>query len=136
MATHHAPHSADEKARGFEEAPFGVIGLETAFAALMAFVHDGTITDTRAVELMTSSPARVIGRSGVVGTVSGEQALKHLCLVDPNHAWTVGPDQLHGLSKNSSFLGWEFKGKVAATFLHGELRFVDDFATDRGFSSN
>ncbi len=136
VATDHAPHSADEKAKGFVDAPFGVIGLETAFSALMAFVHDGTITDNRAVELMTSSPARVIGRSGVVGTVSGDDALKHLCLVDPNHAWKVGPEHLHGLSRNSSFLGWDFRGKIAATFLDGELRFVDDFAANRGFSDN
>ncbi len=131
FATDHAPHSAEEKARGFVDAPFGVIGLETAFSALLSLVHDGSISVTRAVELMTSSPAKVLGRAGRVGTVVGESAPKHLCLVDPTHDWTVSTDHFHGLSANSAFIGHRFKGKVAATFLNGELRFVDGFARNR-----
>jgi len=131
VATDHAPHSTEEKAKGFVDAPFGVIGLETAFAALLTFVHDGSISDTRAVELMTSSPAKVIGMEGRVGTVVGQQAVKNLCLVDPNHEWTVDTDQFHGLSANSAFIEHRFKGKIAATFLHGTLRFVDAFAEGR-----
>ncbi len=131
VATDHAPHSRDEKAKGFVDAPFGVIGLETAFAALMSFVHDGTVSDTRAVELMTSRPARIVGLEGKAGTIVGETALAHLCLVDPAHDWEVGLEHFHGLSSNSAFIGRRFKGKIAATFLNGELRFVDDFARDR-----
>jgi dihydroorotase len=130
-ATDHAPHSVEEKARGFVEAPFGVIGLETAFAALLSFVHDGSISETRAVELMTSNPAKVLGLEGRVGTLVGDAAPKHLCLVDPKHEWTVSTDHFHGLSSNSAFIGHVFKGKIAATFLNGELRFVDDFAQAR-----
>jgi len=131
VATDHAPHSAEEKAKGFVDAPFGVIGLETAFAALMSFVHDGTISETRAVELMTSNPARIVGLQGRAGTTVGDQALPHLCLVDPSHEWVVGSKHFHGLSSNSAFIGRRFKGKVAATFLNGELRFVDGFAQGR-----
>jgi dihydroorotase len=131
FATDHAPHSTEEKARGFVDAPFGVIGLETAFAALLSLVHDGSISVTRAVELMTSNPAKVIGREGCVGTLVGENAPKHVCLVDPNHKWTVGTEHFHGLSANSAFIGRAFQGKIAATFLNGELRFVDDFAQVR-----
>ncbi|MEM6730549.1 MAG: dihydroorotase [Myxococcota bacterium] len=125
VATDHAPHSAEEKAKGFTDAPFGVIGLETAFSALMTFVHDGTISDTRAVELMTSGPAQVLKREGRLGTVLGGDAPSDLCLVDPNRRWTVGDETLHGKSRNSSFLGHVFKGKVVATFFGGELRFDD-----------
>lgn len=131
VATDHAPHSSEEKAKGFVDAPFGVIGLETAFSALLSFVHDGTLTETRAVELMTSSPARVVGLQGRAGTTVGEQAPAHLCLVDPTHEWEVGVEHFHGLSSNSAFIGRRFKGKVAATFLSGELRFVDQFARER-----
>jgi len=131
FATDHAPHSAQEKARGFVDAPFGVIGLETAFSALLTLVHDGSISANRAVELMTSNPAKVIGLEGRVGTLVGESAPKHLCLVDPSHEWTVSTDHFHGLSSNSAFIGHAFKGKIAATFLNGELRFVDDFAHGR-----
>lgn len=125
VATDHAPHSAEEKAKGFVDAPFGVVGLETALAAVLSFVHDGTLSDTRAVELMTSGPARVLKREGTLGTVTGAHAPADLCLVDPHRSWTVTPETLHGKSKNSAFLGRQFRGKVAATFLRGELRFVD-----------
>ncbi len=125
VATDHAPHSAEEKAKGFAEAPFGVIGLETAFAAVLSFVHDGTISDQRAVELMTSGPARVLKLQGELGTVLGEGAPADLCLVDPNRRWTVSGDTLHGKSKNSAFIGRDFIGKVVATFMRGELRFLE-----------
>jgi dihydroorotase-like cyclic amidohydrolase len=51
--------------------------------------------------------------------------------VDPSHDWTVSTDDFHGLSANSAFIGHRFKGKIAATFLNGELRFVDGFARTR-----
>ncbi len=124
VATDHAPHAKDEKAKGFEDAPFGVIGLETAFAALLSFVHDGTITDTRAVELMTSGPARLLGLQGRLGTLS-EEAPVHLTLVDPKCEWTVTEESMAGKSTNSAFLGHAFTGKVVATVLHGELRYAD-----------
>jgi len=127
VATDHAPHAANEKAKGFAEAPFGVIGLETAFAALMSFVHDGTISDTRAVELMTSGPARLLGLAGRLGTI-GADAPVHLTFVDPVREWTVTEAAMAGKSTNSAFLGRVFKGKVVATVLHGELRYTDGLA--------
>ena len=127
VATDHAPHAKHEKAKGFEDAPFGVIGLETALAALLTFVHDGTITDTRAVELMTSGPARLLGLQGRLGTLS-DNAPVHLALVDPNQEWTVTEEAMAGKSTNSAFLGYEFKGKVVATVLHGELRYSGGLA--------
>ena len=127
VATDHAPHTSDEKAKGFEAAPFGVIGLETAFAALLSFVHDGTISDIRAVELMTSNPARLLGLQGRLGTLS-DDAPVHLTLVDPNREWTVTEDAMAGKSTNSAFLGHVFKGKIVATVLHGELRYTDGIA--------
>jgi dihydroorotase len=123
VATDHAPHTAEEKARGFVDAPFGVIGLETAFAALLSFVHDGTIDARRAVELMTSGPARVLRRPDM-GTLARGPA--HVTVVDPELPWTVTPEALHGRSKNSCFLGRTFRGRVVATFLHGALRYEAD----------
>ena len=127
VATDHAPHAKDEKDKGFADAPFGVIGLETAFAALLSFVHDGTISDTRAVELMTSNPARLLGLKGRLGTLN-ENAPVHLTVVDPTREWTVTEEAMAGKSTNSAFLGHVFKGKVVATVLHGELRYTDGLA--------
>jgi dihydroorotase len=121
VATDHAPHSANEKARGFVEAPFGVIGLETAFAAVMEFVHDGTISPNRAVELMTSGPARVLKLSETVGSFTAQAA--DVTLVDPNQEWVVQADDFKGRSKNSAFIGRKFKGRVVATVMRGDLRY-------------
>ncbi|HJN74767.1 MAG TPA: dihydroorotase [Myxococcota bacterium] len=120
VATDHAPHSAEEKARGFAGAPFGVIGLETAFAALLSFVHSGRMTAEHAVRLMTAGPARVLCMPEL-GTVTAGSA--DLCLVDPHETWTVVLEHLRGRSKNSAFLGRTFTGRVKHTFLRGRLRY-------------
>lgn len=125
VATDHAPHSAEEKAQGLLTAPFGVVGLETAFAALLSFVHDGTISVERAVALMTSGPARVLRMDGRLGTLVGPDAPRDACLVDPERVWEVTEAELRGRSKNSAFLGRSFRGKVVATWMRGRLRYAD-----------
>jgi dihydroorotase len=119
VATDHAPHAAHEKGQGFVQAPFGVTGLETMLAALLTFVKDGTIDERRAVELLTAGPARVLGRVGHVGTLTGPGAPADLCLVDPRMTWQVNPGSVLSRSKNSCFLGRTFTGRVVATFLRG-----------------
>ena len=117
VATDHAPHAAFEKGRGFVDGPFGVIGLETAFAALLTFVDGGLITPLRACELMTSGPARVLGRTGRMGTFAGEWG--DVVVVDPRHSWDVTNGALLSKSKNSAFLGMRFRGRVERTYLRG-----------------
>jgi dihydroorotase len=117
VATDHAPHAAFEKARGFVDGPFGVIGLETAFSALLTFVDGGLITPLRACELMTAGPARVLGKTGRVGTFAGEHG--DVVVVDPRHAWDVTTGSLLSKSKNSAFLGMRFQGRVERTYLRG-----------------
>ncbi|OGQ09127.1 MAG: hypothetical protein A2138_11935 [Deltaproteobacteria bacterium RBG_16_71_12] len=121
VATDHAPHTAAEKAMGFARAPFGTTGLETMLAVLLGFVHDGTIDARRAVDLVTSGPARVLRRQGALGTLSGPGAPPDLCLVDPERLWTVTPGALQSRSKNNCFLGMELCGRVTATWLRGRL---------------
>ena len=123
VATDHAPHSEEEKAQGFERAPFGVIGLETAFAAVLHFVHNGTISPSRAVELMTSGPARVLKRENHLGSLVGEQQAAHACIVDPELDWCATRDTFQGKSKNSAFLNRNFKGKVVQTYVNGILKY-------------
>lgn len=123
VATDHAPHAADEKGQGFVKAPFGVTGLETMLSALLSFVHDGTIDARRAVELVTSGPARVLHRQGALGTIIGTNAPADLCLVDPTRAWDVGFGSVLSRSKNSCFLGRRFHGRVLMTFLRGRRAF-------------
>ncbi len=117
VATDHAPHAAHEKAKGFVDGPFGVIGLETAFAALLTFVDGGSITPLRAVELMTSGPARVLKKTGVLGTFAADCG--DVVVVDPRREWDVAPGALLSRSKNSAFLGFRFRGRVERTYARG-----------------
>lgn len=94
-----------------------MIGLETAFSALLTFVHDGRITPLRAVELMTSGPARVLGMTGTIGTFAGDSG--DVAVIDPQQQWTVTPGNLLSRSKNSAFLGRTFTGRVVQTWLRG-----------------
>ncbi|MBI1947964.1 MAG: dihydroorotase [Deltaproteobacteria bacterium] len=123
VATDHAPHTAAEKGQGFARAPFGTTGLETMLGVLLRFVHDGTIDARRAVELVTSGPARVLRRQGALGTLSGRQAPPDLCLVDPERSWVVTTGALQSRSKNNCFLGLELRGRVTATWLRGRLAY-------------
>jgi dihydroorotase len=115
VATDHAPHAASEKGQGFVQAPFGVTGLETMLAAVLSFVHDGTISANRAIDLVTAGPSRVLARTDL-GTFAG---VPDLCLIDPERAWTVGEGDVLSRSKNSCFLGHAMKGRVVATFVRG-----------------
>ena len=123
VASDHAPHSAMEKAKSIESAPFGVVGLETLFSALQSFVHQGLISQDRAIRLLTSGPATIIGRP-YLGTFLAPNSRPNCCLVDLNLDWQVTPEELHSRSKNSAFLGMGFRGKVLATFFEGELAFA------------
>lgn len=123
VATDHAPHALEEKERDFESAPNGIIGLETAFASVLKLKHEGHIDDIRAVELMTSGPARVLRRTDL-GTF-GPGAKCDLTLIDPDAEWTFDRSRCFGKQHNSPFLGETFRGRVLATFKDGALRFSE-----------
>jgi dihydroorotase len=116
VATDHAPHHSDEKARGMVDAPFGVTGLECAIAALLGFVHRGRITAGHAVALMTTGPAHVLRMPELGRLGAGHH---DLCLIDPQREWTVQEGALLSRSKNSAFLGHTFRGRVMQTWHQG-----------------
>jgi dihydroorotase len=120
VATDHAPHHSEEKQKGFVAAPFGVTGLETLFSVVFRFAADGIISDVRAVSLLTSGPARVLGRTGVLGTLSG---VPDATLIDPRREWTVSTGSVVSRSKNSAFLGRTMRGMVLCTFVRGRRVF-------------
>lgn len=119
IATDHAPHHPDEKNVEFDLAPFGVIGLETAFAVChdVLVVREKAIGLMRLVDLLSSAPARLFSLPG--GTLrKGSPA--DLVLLDPDGETAAGPFVSRG--KNSPFAGRSFRGRVAATWVGGELR--------------
>lgn len=125
VASDHAPHAKSEKQLHFCEAPFGVVGLETAFAVLTTLVNNGVISLKRAVALMTSGPAAVLNRNVNLKKIASGYQVADLVLIDLRKLWEVSPDDLVGKSKNSAFLGLSLTGKVHSTYLRGQLRYED-----------
>jgi dihydroorotase len=119
IATDHAPHTANEKELQFDQAPFGVIGLETAFAAGMThLVEAGKMDLGRLVECLTERPAAVLGLP--LGRLE-EGTEADFVLLDCDSQWRVTAETLRSRSRNSSFLGEMLRGRVVATFLRGRL---------------
>jgi dihydroorotase len=125
LATDHAPHSADEKAQPFDQAPFGIIGLETALALYAeALVHTGAIDWPRLIALLTIEPARLcnLDRKGLGQLTPNGPA--DVTLIDPELSWTIGEEDLRGLSRNTPFLGRSVRGRAVGTIVDGLIRFT------------
>ncbi|MGH7459065.1 MAG: dihydroorotase [Longimicrobiaceae bacterium] len=125
IATDHAPHHYDEKERAFEDAPFGVVGLETAVGVVMTeLVHPGHLALTGLVERMSHAPARGFSLPG--GTLAvGSPA--DLTVIDPELEWTVEPERFLSLSRNTPFAGWKLKGRAVRTVVGGRTIWeIDD----------
>ena len=123
LATDHAPHSAEEKARPFEEAPFGIIGLETALALYAeALIKPGVIDWPRMIAMMTIEPARLCGldRLGLGAIAVGGPA--DVTVIDTEVEWAVRLEDLAGKSRNTPFLGRRLKGRSVATIAGGHVR--------------
>lgn len=127
IATDHAPHTAMEKELMFDQAPFGVIGLETALAIGITYlVKDGKIDIGRLIAGMSEQPASIFGLDA--GRLE-EGGRADFILFDPDERWKVTPESLHSRSKNSAFLGETLSGRVKATFLRGRLTWRDGEAS-------
>jgi dihydroorotase len=125
IATDHAPHAEVDKAVEFGLAANGISGIETALGLVLAAVDAGQLPLLRAVELLTTGPARLLGertrRSGSVGLVEGAPA--DLVVFDRSDAWTVTADALASKGKNSPLLGRSLPGRVLATLANGRLAY-------------
>ena len=117
VATDHAPHSAEEKARGLAGSAMGVVGLETAWAVLYTdLVLPGKVSLERVVEALTSGPRAAFGLAG--GLRPGERA--DLTVIDPDAAWTVDPADFLSLGKATPFAGKAVRSRVILTLKDGE----------------
>lgn len=116
IATDHAPHAPQDKQREFEDAPFGVVGLETALPLTLALVEEGVLSLEAAVAKLTTEPARVFGLAK--GSLApGTDA--DVAIVDPKKEWEVDPARFRSKSRNTPFAGWKVKGCVVATLVAG-----------------
>jgi len=121
IATDHAPHARHEKDVPFEAAPFGVTGLETAFAALYTrLVEPGVVPLETLLERMSAGPARAYGLDEPKVSVG---AAANLVLLDLNATYRVTEESFRSRSVNSWLLGQTVKGKVRATIAAGRLAY-------------
>src|SRR4051794_15852010 len=120
IATDHAPHHFDEKNVEFDLAPFGVIGLETAFGVCVThLVARGVIDLARLVDLLSCGPARVFNLDG--GTLA-TGSLGDVTIVDPQAKWDV-PKAFRSMSSNSPFVGMTLQGRPLATIVGGVVQY-------------
>jgi dihydroorotase len=118
IATDHAPHSVEEKSRGLKDSAMGIVGLETAFAALNThLVRKGVITMERLVELMSLNPRKVFRIAG--GLNEGDRA--DVVLLDTEKQWRVDSNEFYSMGKISMFDGREMTGDVVMTLHRGEI---------------
>ena len=119
IATDHAPHAEDEKAKGFINSPFGIVGLETAFPLMYTyFVKEGKCTLNQLVEWMTSKPADVFDLP--YGRME-EGSLADLTLIDIENEYTIDKHAFHSKAKNTPFHNWKVQGRPELTIYEGEI---------------
>ncbi len=120
IATDHAPHALHEKQVEFENAAFGITGLETALGLAVTKLHrERRIPLARVVELFTAGPARCFDLRGRGSLLRGSVA--DLTILDPKKKWTFDVGRSLSKSKNTPFDGWQFYGKVVATIVGGRV---------------
>ncbi|MFZ5877237.1 MAG: dihydroorotase [Nitrospirota bacterium] len=118
IATDHAPHAPEEKSWPIAEAPFGVVGLETALPLSLALTADNRLSLPQVIALLTAKPATVMGidrgslRVGAVADVT---------IFDPAAEWVVDPAAFRSKSRNTPFAGWKVRGRVIKTIVGGKV---------------
>jgi len=127
IATDHAPHTVEEKGRGFEKAPFGIVGLETAVPLLLdRLVHKKVIPLARFVELLSANPARLLGLRNKGRIAAGADA--DLTILNLAKDGTIDKGSFESKGRNTPFDGWRLKGRAVMTIVGGNVVYPFDFA--------
>ena len=123
IATDHAPHSAEEKAKGLAGSYFGIVGLETAFPVLYTeLVKPGILTMEQLIDLMSVKPGKRFG----IGSSLEEGAVADLTVFDLNESYTVDPKDFQTMGKSSPFTGRTVFGKCLLTLSAGEIAWQEE----------
>jgi dihydroorotase len=119
IATDHAPHTEEEKSAGIERAPFGIVGLETAFPLLYTYlVKKGVLTLKQLVDFMTVKPAETFGLP--YGKLE-EGGLADIAVIDLESEDKIVPDTFLSKGKNTPFTGWVCSGWPTLTIFEGKI---------------
>ena len=122
IATDHAPHTQEDKEAPFDEAPPGMLGLETALALALTEL---SLPLERVLALLSWQPARIAGLEAEHGGPVAEGRPAHLCVIDPATVWVVEPEKLASRSRNTPYGGRKLTGRVRHTVLGGEAVVID-----------
>jgi dihydroorotase len=122
IATDHAPHSPESKDRTWDEAPTGMLGLETALALALTELE---LPISQVLALLSWQPAAIAGISANHGGPLTEGRSANICVIDPAATWTVDSSQLASRARNSPFAGRKLTGRVRHTIHAGEAVVID-----------
>lgn len=119
ISTDHAPHSAEEKSKSMVEAPFGIVGSETAFALTMSeLVKTGFLTPRQMVEKLSVNAAKILRSDrGCIG----EGRIADLVIADPKVEYTIDKNSFYSKGRNTPFHGRKVTGRVEYTFVSGKM---------------
>ncbi|HKL79520.1 MAG TPA: dihydroorotase [Mobilitalea sp.] len=119
IATDHAPHSEEEKSGSFLNSPFGIVGLETAFALTMTeLVKPGFLTPGQMVEKLSMNPAGILGIDK--GSI-GEGCIADIVIADPNSEYVIDRNSFYSKGSNTPFHGKKVSGRVLYTLVTGKI---------------
>ncbi|MDR2617151.1 MAG: dihydroorotase [Endomicrobium sp.] len=120
IATDHAPHTQDEKNQEFDLAPFGIIGFETMLSLVLNELVDKKILSfSEAISKMTSNPAKIFNLNGRGSLEEG--SIADITIIDPQYSYEFKKESIVSKSKNSPFLGRQFKGGAVMTIVGGNI---------------
>lgn len=122
IATDHAPHHADEKALEFDQAPFGITGLETAVGLAFDLVHEGLIDLERVVQMCSTNPARIFGLADRGSLKANAHA--DVTILDPQLEWVFDVNRSKSKSRNTPFHRRTMHGAAVATIVGGRLVYL------------
>jgi dihydroorotase len=123
IATDHAPHHKDEKILGFDKAPFGISGLETALGLSLGLFHGGILTIGQIVEKMAINPSRILGLDKGALTEGSEG---DILIMDADKEWVVRPEDFYSMGHNTPFAGRTLKGRPVMVISGGEIFDMQD----------
>jgi dihydroorotase len=122
IASDHAPHSTEEKDLEFDQAAFGIVGLETSLPLSLKLVQDGHLSLADLVNKMAKNPARILGIANDI--IPGNPA--DLTLIDPEAPFTIDPARFVSKSRNTPFAGRQVQGRAVLTMVDGTIVFEGD----------
>jgi dihydroorotase len=122
IATDHAPHAREKKMREIDQAPFGIIGLETLVPiTALSLIEAGHLSWPEVIRKLTCNPAQLLGIPK--GTLSAG-ADADVTIIDASARWTIDPAKFRSKSRNTPFAGWEVCGRAHTVLVAGEVRFT------------